>query len=468
MIIVVTTQTTTRKDVFLIRIPQIPGEIKTSFKELKFAQFLREANMTKAKDFSALFVFITIFMLTFQKETWFEQTAMSKKADSIPGKDAIYRFLSKSTFNWRKFLLLSSSHAIQKCDKLTEELRVKVLIVDDSLFERARSKKVELLSKVFDHTTMKFVKGYQLLILGWSDGATFIPVNFSLTGYAKHLIEGMSTEVDKRTSGYKRRQECLMTKPKVTASLIKQAIHAGISADYVLMDTWFTEEPLIQDILGLGLDVIGMVKRTSKRQYKFKGKTYTLHQLISYCNQNKNTNAILGSLIVKMKEDTSVKIVFVQHRSNKNKWLAILSTDTSLSDEEIIRIYGYRWEIEVFFKCNKSHLNLNKEFQCRTYDAMIAHTTIVFSRYIFLAWEHRKNNDTKTLGHLFFEFGEDVREVDFKEALLGLMKLILDLIQTGEKEIIINVEELKNRLLAWMSSLPKYLQNLLIFESESL
>lgn len=93
---------------------------------------------------------------------------------------------------------------------------------------------------------------------------------------------------------------------------------------------------------------------------------------------------------------------------------------------------------------------------------MIAHTTIVFSRYIFLAWEQRKQNDTKTLGHLFFEFGE----VDFKEALISLMKLILELVQTGEKEIIINVEELKNKLLAWMSSLPKYLQNLLVFECE--
>lgn len=41
---------------------------------------------------------------------------------------------------------------------------------------------------------MKFVKGYQLLTLGWSDGATFIPVNFSLVGYAKHLIEGMNIE----------------------------------------------------------------------------------------------------------------------------------------------------------------------------------------------------------------------------------------------------------------------------------
>ena len=443
-------------------IPQIPTEMKTSFKELNFSRFLRQANITKAKGFSALFIFTTIFMLTFKRETWFEQTTMSKKAVSLPRKDAIYRFLNKPTFNWRKFLLLSSAHAIQKCEKLTEEHRIKVFIVDDSLFERARSKKVELLSKVFDHTTMKFVKGYQLLTLGWSDGATFIPVSFSLMAYAKHLIEGMSSEIDKRTSGYKRRQECVMTKPQVTAALIKQALQTGIFADYVLMDTWFTEEPLIKEIKELGLDVIGMVKRTSKRKYKFKGKHYTLHQLMSHCHQNKNANAILGSVIVKMKEDTQVKIVFVRHRSNRNKWLAILSTDINLSDEEIIRIYGYRWEIEVFFKCNKSHLNLNKEFQCRTYDAMIAHTTIVFSRYIFLAWEQRKTNDIKTLGHLFFEFGEDIREVDFKEALRSLMKLILDFVQTGEKEIVINTEELKNKLLSWLLTLPKYLQNFLI------
>lgn len=48
-----------------------------------------------------------------------------------------------------------------------------------------------------------------------------------------------------------------MTKPKVTANLIKQALNAGIWADYVLMDdTCFTEEPLIKNMTELGLNVI--------------------------------------------------------------------------------------------------------------------------------------------------------------------------------------------------------------------
>ena len=40
---------------------------------------------------------------------------------------------------------------------------------------------------------------------------------------------------------------------------LKNALKAGIKADYVLMDTWFTTEPIIADILETGMDVIGMV-----------------------------------------------------------------------------------------------------------------------------------------------------------------------------------------------------------------
>jgi len=34
--------------------------------------------------------------------------------------------------------------------------------------------------------------------------------------------------------------------------------------------------------------------------------------------------------------------------------------------------------LEIFFKISKSNLNLEKEFQGRSYDSIVAHTTIVF------------------------------------------------------------------------------------------
>ena len=42
------------------------------------------------------------------------------------------------------------------------------------------------------------------------------------------------------------------------------------------------------------------------------------------------------------------KIVCVRNRSNRKDWLAIICTDMELDEKEIIRIYGKRWDIEVF------------------------------------------------------------------------------------------------------------------------
>lgn len=47
--------------------------------------------------------------------------------------------------------------------------------------------------------------------------------------------------------------------------MIKRALSQGIDDSYVLMDTWFTQQPLIKSIVDQGLDVIGMVKDTKQR-----------------------------------------------------------------------------------------------------------------------------------------------------------------------------------------------------------
>lgn len=50
--------------------------------------------------------------------------------------------------------------------------------------------------------------------------------------------------------------------------------------------------------------------------------------------------------------------------------------------EEIIRIYGKRRDIEVFFKTCKTYLRLQKECHSLSYDAMTAHVAIVMVRYM--------------------------------------------------------------------------------------
>ena len=122
-----------------------------------------------------------------------------------------------------------------------------MLILDDSLYSRARSKAVELLANVHDHTTGKFVRGFRLLTLGWSDGNTFVPLYFvplCFSLLSSHKQENryveMSTDIDKRTAGYKRRQESMMKSSMALLELLEQALAAGVQASYLLFDSWFS------------------------------------------------------------------------------------------------------------------------------------------------------------------------------------------------------------------------------------
>ena len=94
----------------------------------------------------------------------------------------VYRFLNHSKFAWRRFLLSLSLATISKVSHLTKRDPPKVLIMDDSSYERSRSKNVGLLAHFFDYASQKrrFYKGFCILTLGWSEGATFMPIDFSL------------------------------------------------------------------------------------------------------------------------------------------------------------------------------------------------------------------------------------------------------------------------------------------------
>lgn len=434
---------------------QLPNEIKSTFKELNVLKHLRIAGITKSFGFSCAYIFQLIFCMIFENKNWFRMLE-SKKATDIPAKDTVYRFLNQSTFNWRRFLLSLVASVIGKISKLTRHDRPKVLILDDSSYDRNRSKHVELLARCFDHASqkMRFYKGFRMLTLGWSDGATFLPVDFSLLSPKKSQINGISENIDKRSSGYKRRKEALQTAPEQIPGMIARAMNSGIDASYVLMDSWFTQQPLIKEITEQGLDVIGMVKKL-KQRYFVDGKRVSLDELYRLAKPTGGKKGILRSIHTTQANGVPIKVVFVRNRNKKSDWLAILSTDCTLGDQEIIRIYGMRWDIEVFFKTTKSLLKLQKEFQSRSYDALISHTTIVFARYIVLSWQNRCSVDDRTLGGMFYELCDEIDDLDWAVALQQLVEILEDTLDKSNKKI---QQLIKSQLQQWIAGLPNYIK----------
>ena len=432
------------------------NQFSYAIRELQIGKMLRKANITKSCGISAYEVFQFLLLLVFQGKNLF-RFLNSKRKDQAVSKNTYYRFLNDTSFNWARFLLLLSARVTSAFSSLTRPERVKVLVLDDSVVKRSRSKAVELLARVYDHVEHRYQKGFTMLTLGWSDGYSFVPVGFNLLSSAKksNRYQEISDRIDRRTNGYRARRESLLAKPEAAVLLVQKALAAGIQADYVLMDTWFTTEPMLEKLLETGMDTIGMVKQLKQRYY-YQGRAYTLPQLRRFVRFGSSRD-IFGSVIVTTKKGIPVRIVIVRNRNRKSECLYLLSTDCSLSDAEIVRIYGNRWSIECFFKASKSFLKLGTEFQSRTYDAMVSHTAIVFTRYTILEWIRRNENDQKTYGELFFMFCEDIQDMDLADALQSLMALFVEHISTLSADITACV---KSKVTEWMNSQAAFIQAL--------
>lgn len=404
------------------------------FHHLKLSNILQKCNFYKQSGFSCVTVLKELFTLVFRGKNLF-RTLSVQRNDLSFAKNTAYRFLNCGRYNWERLLKLFMGKLVNEVDALTDQNRQSVLILDDSLLSRNRSKKVELMAKVFDHTSHKFFKGFRMLTLGWSDGSTFLPLGFQLLSSAKEENVLIPAErQDGRSLAHRRRTKARANTNDVVIDLLRA--YKDVPARYVLFDSWFALPKTIVRVKREQREVIGMVKVSPNIHYQYQGQWLDIRQIFEQADfQRRDGQEILGSAVVQLRENreadelVEARIVFVQDRRS-DKWLAILCTDTQISAEEIIRIYGKRWDIEVFFKVCKSYLALAKEFQGRSYDMQVATTSIVFLRYALLAMESRKAKDDRTIGDLFYYLREEMADIKLSQALMLLVDTLLQVLNS--------------------------------------
>ena len=430
-------------------------------KEFQVGKLLFQCNAGKMKGIPVMDIFRYLFCCIFSDRSMY----MQRKTGVFEGgfcKNTVYRFLNNTKTNWQRFTTLLSARIINNFMKpLTSDNRKDVFIIDDSLFDRSRSCKTELLARVFDHCSMKYKRGYRMLTLGWSDGNSFVPVNHCLLSAAedKNLLCEASS-YDGRSLAGKRRRQSRRKATEVMLELIHMAQKSGLSAKYVLFDSWFSSPKVVAALKQEhGLDTIAMVKKSSKIKYGYQDGRFNIKEIYSKNRKRRGRSKYLLSINVTVgEEEIPAKIVCVRNKSKKKDWLAILCTDTSLSEEEIIRTYGKRWDIEVFFKSCKSYLRLVKECRSTSYDALNAHTAIVFTRYMMLSVAQRRNTDDKTLCELFFCLMDELDDITFSQSMQIIMNALMDSVM---EYFHITEQELEKFTAIFIQRLPKYMQEAL-------
>jgi len=365
-------------------------------------------------------------------------------------KDTIYRMKNNERMPWRNLLFGVAKQFQQLVNPQKEVAENSAFIVDDTTDIRV-GKKTENVSWVHDHVgNKKGTKiGFKNLTLGFFDGKSFSPLDFSLHSEkklkAKDRKKQFKKVCDPRSAGAKRRKECRVSKITNALNMIKRAVKHGFNAKYVLVDSWFSSKEFIQTIRKIqdkSLHVVCGVRKDT-RWYMYNGEKMNAKMLLDTLKKEhkekrcRKRNTRYYEVVVDYEGVGPVRLYFSRFPYQKT-WRLFLSTDTSLTFLKMLEIYSIRWTTEVFFKEAKQLLKLGK-CQSRDFDAQIADVTRTYILYIFLAY-FRRINDYESLGNLFEAVKDELIQKNVAQKIWELfdelLQIIIDVLaETGKIDI---------------------------------
>ena len=395
----------------------------------------------KGYSFESVFT-ILISMIFIGEQTISSLTTGIWKNHIESKKDVFYRLKNNFYINWRKILWKTAMRFTEVVSQTTENMDgLKCLIFDDSVLSKT-GKKIEKLGRVWDHVLQRSILGFKILVMGYWDGTSFIPLDFSLhreEGKNKEKPFGMTKREMKKqyrkkrpvtSCGQERVKELDIKKTESAIKMFWRAVKQGLKIDYVLMDSWFTCETFIKAVKKVEnqtIHLIGMFKIV-KQKFEYAGKMLTYNQIRSI--QGKPTRCRKARLYYHqtrvLLNGTEMQMFFSRQGKN-GKWKVIITTNLEISFVKLIEIYQIRWSIEVFFKERKQLLGMGK-CQSNDFDGQIAEATITLIQYILLTLRYRFDT-YESKGALFSQTKEEATQLRLNERLWGLLLVILDIME---------------------------------------
>lgn len=125
---------------------------------------------------------MTLIMLPFiGRESIWSLFTNGLNKDDLGQKDSFYELKNNSKINWRTLLYGIAKRfqtLVSSAQDETSKL-IRALIFDDTAIGKT-GKNIERVGYVHDHVSGRFVLGFKVLVSGYWDGVSFIPIDFSI------------------------------------------------------------------------------------------------------------------------------------------------------------------------------------------------------------------------------------------------------------------------------------------------
>ncbi len=225
-----------------------------------------------------------------------------------------------------------------------------VLIVDDSILSKPYTDGNEIVCWHYDHSQERNVKGINFVTALYQTKDVSLPVSF-------HLIAKTEKYIDQKTEKEKRRSP--VTKNQVALELIEQGVKNHIPFRVVLFDSWFSSKDNMMKIKGeLHKDFICPIKTNRKVAMsladKLKGQFHRVDTLGLEAEATREIymEGVAFPLLL-------AKQVFINEDGSTGT-LYLVSSDTTLSVNDLTTSYQRRWHVECYHKSLKQNVSLEK------------------------------------------------------------------------------------------------------------
>ncbi len=271
---------------------------------------------------------------------------------------------------------------------IAEPSDVSFLIIDDSVIEKqGKPKKIEGLGWHYSHSRGRVVYGHSIVSSHYRVGNISIPYGFEFY-------------LNKETA--KRSEKQFKSKPDIAGELVNDFKSFFNEKTYILTDSWYTSKKFINVCKSKDTEVIGALK--SNRVFRFKEHGIK-HKLSVYVKNLRNPsfeNITFKGEAFKVRrievylEGIGRVVVLISKRMKDRSKKYILCTDMSLSNEDIMKYYSYRWDIEVGYLYCKDRLGMG-QYQMRNMKAIEKYCALIFSAFGLLEYL-RVDNNGKSIG----------------------------------------------------------------------
>ena len=254
---------------------QAQEQLLAVMKALGIGKIVRNLKFEKAQGYTLASLFISLLIMRLWGKTIASATSNHFHGLCAVSKNTLYRALLNARIDWRMLLtkITLRFHAILREHQVNTDGHDTCAILDDTTFQKSGIR-IEGVSKVFDHVTHSFIYGMKCLTLALSDGKSCYPIDFSLhrekgkkKDYGLTLKQRKEQFKEKRNAknpDYARKAECDESKLEMAKRMLCHAVGHGINFKYVLADSWFTCESLIQVVRELCGGYLGLGKCQSQ------------------------------------------------------------------------------------------------------------------------------------------------------------------------------------------------------------